>query len=116
MTFDAGRCWQVVEHQRHQTELTYSANEPVQKAATFAYMQVPLHGISVGDHPHQLEGLAVAIPWGFESPLPHQPSPGPCLRRGHSDSEHSRSGQREVPGWADTLRGHNRNPPTIAYL
>ena len=21
---------------------------------------------------HQLEGLAVAIPWGFESPLPHQ--------------------------------------------
>ena len=20
---------------------------------------------------HQLEGLAVAIPWGFESPLPH---------------------------------------------
>ena len=23
---------------------------------------------------HQLEGLAVAIPWGFESPLPHQPS------------------------------------------
>src|SRR5262245_1494650 len=23
---------------------------------------------------HQLEGLAVAIPWGFESPLPHQTS------------------------------------------
>src|SRR5438552_4731655 len=23
---------------------------------------------------HQLEGLAVAIPWGFESPLSHQPS------------------------------------------
>src|SRR5687767_15847649 len=25
-------------------------------------------------HFDQLEGLAVAIPWGFESPLPHQPS------------------------------------------
>ena len=23
---------------------------------------------------NQLEGLAVAIPWGFESPLPHQTS------------------------------------------
>ena len=23
-------------------------------------------------HFHQLEGLAIAIPWGFESPLPHQ--------------------------------------------
>ena len=23
---------------------------------------------------HQLEGLAIAISWGFESPLPHQPS------------------------------------------
>ena len=23
---------------------------------------------------NQFEGLAVAIPWGFESPLPHQPS------------------------------------------
>jgi hypothetical protein len=25
----------------------------------------------------QLEGLAVAIPWGFESPLPHHPRKGP---------------------------------------
>ncbi len=23
---------------------------------------------------HQLEGLTVARPWGFESPLPHQPA------------------------------------------
>src|SRR3982751_3799287 len=27
---------------------------------------------------HQLEGLAVAIPWGFESPLPHQTPRGPA--------------------------------------
>jgi hypothetical protein len=29
---------------------------------------------------NQLEGLAVAIPWGFESPLPHQPSLTRCNR------------------------------------
>jgi hypothetical protein len=29
---------------------------------------------SIGFHRFQLEGLAVAIPWGFESPLPHQPN------------------------------------------
>jgi hypothetical protein len=28
---------------------------------------------SAGDF-NQLEGLAVAIPWGFEPPLPHQPN------------------------------------------
>ena len=28
---------------------------------------------------HQLEGLAVAIPWGFESPLPHQKQKAPAI-------------------------------------
>ena len=30
---------------------------------------------------HQLEGLAVAIPWGFESPLPHQTTNTLCINR-----------------------------------
>ena len=42
------------------------------------------HQFAAAQQITQLEGLAVAIPWGFESPLPHQISydsklPSTCL-------------------------------------
>ena len=36
---------------------------------------------------HQLEGLAVAIPWGFESPLPHQLQIQPVTSKSDGSTE-----------------------------
>ena len=47
---------------------------------------------------HQLEGLAIAISWGFESPLPHQPSL-------------SLANRSESYGWQATSEGS-----TVAHL
>ena len=45
----------------------------------------------LGSLPHskinQLEGLAVAIPWGFESPLPHSLR-SPCICARASERKH----------------------------
>src|SRR5512147_285762 len=61
---------------------------------------------------HQLEGLAVAIPWGFESPLPHQ-----SLTAIFSSREWSIGqvlGQVFGPGVAEYARRRFDLPPSLA--
>ena len=51
------------------------ANEVVAGVRVSAYLPIicpqDTHLIAAAHQVHQVEGLAVAIRWGFESPLPH---------------------------------------------
>ena len=54
----------------------------------------------------QLEGLAVAIPWGFESPLPHQTSLACQAERASSRQASLRSLSRRSPKGEGGLSTH----------
>ena len=48
------------------------SNDPERARSMTADPDLPGSAV-IGHCFFKLEGLAVAIPWGFESPLPHQP-------------------------------------------